>query len=371
MKGFMSLPGTFIRSICDVDTIRVDNARRTAHVPREQGHSDFRELIARDDIDVVVISTPDHWHALIAIAAVKAGKDVYLEKPLAYSVTEGRAIVNAVKKYGRILQTGSHQRSDRRFRFACELVRNGRIGKLHTIKVEIPENSRPNPLIWKIDLPPWYLDYDLWLGPALLKPYAELAVHYRWHFIYDTGSGQLTNWGAHMLDIAQWANDSQRTGPVEIVGKGIFPTEGLFETPLHYDIKYTYDNGVVLYLTTCRPGGPETGVRFEGSDGWLFVSRERILANPPSILKSIIGPNDIHLYQSINHHQDFLDCIRLRKQPAAPVEVGHRSATVCHLGDIAVRAGQKLKWNPQEERFTNSEEANRLLGRTMRPPWRL
>ncbi len=373
IRAFMSKPAAQVVAVCDVDEHRMYEAARIANLPKGSAYSDFRELLCRSDIDAVVVCTTDNWHALVSIAAARAGKDIYCEKPLAYSITEGRAVCEAVKKYGRVLQTGSQQRSDNNFRFACELVRNGRIGQLETIRVELPVNSRPNPLEWSVEKPPKNLEYDMWVGPAPYRPYIELGTHYRWHFLHDFGCGQLTNWGAHFIDIAQWGNDTQYTGPVEIEGKGRFPQAGLFETPLKYDITYTYGNGVKLFCRTTETN--ETGdfgasVIFEGTNGWVFAARYKLDAHPKSILKSNLGPNDVKLYRSIDHHQNFLDCVHTRSKPAADVEIGHRTATVCYLGDIAMRTGRKLKWDPEKERFTNSDEANRMLSRPMRPPWR-
>jgi predicted dehydrogenase len=371
LRAFMSKPISRVVAVCDVDLNHREEARKRAMLPPDSSYSDFRELLNRDDVDAVAVCTPDHWHALISIAAVQAGKDVYCEKPLAYNVAEGQALCDAVNRYRRVFQTGAQQRSDKNFRLACELVRNGRIGKLNTIKVEIPENSRPNPLAWKVETPPKELDYDLWLGPAPYRPYIEQGCHYNWHFLYDFGGGQLTNWGAHMFDIAQWGNGTDLTGPVEIQGTGEFPREGLFETPLRYDIEFTYANGVRLLCQTCRTGGPETHIRFEGTDGWIFVSRDRFFSQPSRLVQSRPGPNEVCLYRSIDHYQNFLDCIRLRTKPAADAETGHHTATVCHIGNIAVRLGRKLRWDPAKERFIEDEEANKMLSRPMRSPWRL
>jgi predicted dehydrogenase len=371
LKAFLHKPAVQVTAVCDVDYAHREEARKRAQLPVNASYNDFRGLLARPDVDAVVVCTTDQWHAPISIAAAKAGKDVYCEKPLAYNVTEGRMLCETIKRYERVLQTGAHQRSDNNFRSACELVRNGRIGKLHTIKVEIPANSRPNPLIWKVEPPPAGLDYDLWLGPAQYRPYTQQGCHYNWHFIYDFGWGQLTNWGAHALDIAQWGNGTDLTGPVEVSGTGEFPKEGLFETPLSYDIEYKYANGVRLLCTTVKAGGPESPVRFEGTEGWIYVSREKFFSQPTSIVQSKTGPNEIHLYRSRDHHQNFLDCVRLRTKPAADVETGHRSATVCHLGGIAVRLGRKLRWDPVKERFINDTQADKMLARPMRSPWHL
>jgi predicted dehydrogenase len=369
LKAFLRKQSSQVVAVCDVDYSHREEARKLAGLAEGASYNDFRELLARRDIDAVVVCTPDQWHVPISIAAAKAGKDIYCEKPLAFNVAEGRMLCDAVKQYERVLQTGSHQRSDINFRRACELVRNGRIGRLHTIKVEIPENSRPNPLAWKTELPPAGLDYDLWLGPAQYRPYIQQGCHYNWHFIYDFGWGQLTNWGAHAFDIAQWGNGTDSTGPVEVSGKGEFPKEGLFETPLSYDIEYKYANDVRLLCKTGKAGIEESPVRFEGTDGWIFVSRSSFLTQPASLVQSIIRPDEVHLYRSKDHHQNFLDCVRLRTIPAADVETGHRSATVCHLGGISVRLGRKLQWDPVKERFINDAQADKMLSRPMRSPW--
>jgi predicted dehydrogenase len=372
IRGLISRQGAQVVAVCDVDFTHREEARKRLKLSPESSYVDFRELIDRDDVDAVVVCTPDHWHALVSIAAMKAGKDVYCEKPLAYSIAEGRALCDTAKRYGRILQTGSQQRSDKNYRYACELVRNGRIGKLHTIKVEIPENSRPNPLTWSPEPPPKELDYDMWLGPALYRPYAKLGSHYSWRFIYDYGWGQLSNWGAHAFDIAQWGNGTDLTGPFEISGTSKFPKEGLFETPLSYDLEYKYANGVrLLCATTGKPDGTESPVRFEGTEGWIFVSRNKLFSYPATLIQSKIGPNEDRLYNSIDHMQNFIECVRQRKRPVADVEIGHRSATVCHLGGIAVRLGRKLRWNPATEHFIDDEEANKMLSRPMRSPWNL
>ena len=371
IRGFMSQPAAQVVAVCDVDTNHRENARNIAGLPANSAYNDFRDLLVRDDIDAAVIAVPDHWHVPISIAAAKAGKDIYCEKPLTLTVAGGRRLCDAVKRYGRVLQTGSQQRSDSRFRFACELVRNGRIGKLHTIRVEIPRNTRPNPLDWQVEEVPLGFDYDMWLGPAPWAPYTKHRCHYEFRFLFDYSGGQITNWGGHYLDIAQWGNGTDYTGPVEIVGRGQFPKRGLFTTATNTNLEYTYANGVKLMCTTRSDDANEGKIWFEGSDGWVFVNRSRIDAHPKSILESTIGPNETHLYNSTDHQRDFLDCVKLRKKPAASVEIGHRSASLCHLGNIAMLLGRKLKWNPEEERFVDDTTANRMLTRSMRAPWRI
>ena len=366
MKGFKGKSGSEVVAVCDVDAEHLEKARETAGLDKKSCYNDFRELIARDDIDAVVVATPDHWHVPTSIAAVRAGKDVYCEKPLTLTIAGGRTLADEVKRYGRILQTGSQQRSGSEFRFACELVRNGRIGKLHTIRVGIHGNNRTCPPTWSPEPVPDGFDYDMWLGPAPWEPYTEQRCHYQFRFILDYSGGQMTNWGAHYLDIAQWGNAADDTGPIEIVGSGDFPKTGLFTTAQNENIEYTYANGVKLFL---KSGSGHT--RFEGTRGWVDVTRGKIDAEPKSILTSKIGPDEIHLYDSNDHKQNFLDCIKSRKDTICTAEIGHRSSSVCHLGNIAMQLGRKLKWDPKTERFINDPAANNMLTRAMRAPWRL
>ncbi len=364
LRGFMSQPGAQVVAVCDVDTEHRERARKIAGLDKSAAYNDFRELLARDDIDAVVVCTPDHWHVPISIAAAKSGKDIYCEKPLTRYIAEGRRLVETVRRYNRILQTGSQQRSDDRFRFACELVLNGRIGELRTMWVEIPGNNRKNPLNWKVEPVPEGFDYEMWLGPAPWAPYTKQRCHYTFRFILDYSGGQITNWGAHYLDIAQWGNGTDLTGPVEIEGNGEFPRDGLFNTALRYHIEYKYANGVKLILNTGK-----AGIRFEGTEGWVYVDRSRIDADPKYILKSKIRPDEKHLYVSRDHKANFLESIKLRKKPIADVEIGHRSATLCHLGNIALFTGRKLYWDPDQERFINDDVANSYLEPSRRPPW--
>ncbi|HUT25835.1 MAG TPA: Gfo/Idh/MocA family oxidoreductase, partial [Sumerlaeia bacterium] len=337
-------------------------------------YRDFREVAARDDIDAVSIATPDHWHALPAIAAAKAGKDIFLQKPLTLTIEEGRALSDTVRACGRVLQVGSQQRSEWQFRFACELVRNGRIGELRTVKVgfgvDPPTTAQPVMPV------PRNLDYDLWLGPAPTAPYTEKRVHPQkgygrpgWLRISDYGSGMITGWGAHHLDIAQWGMGTERTGPVAIEGEAEYPREGLWDVHGPFRIEYTYANGVTVI---CADNGRnKQGILFEGTEGWVYVRRGAIDAHPKSLVASMIGANEAHLYKSDDHKGNFIECIRTRAETVAPVEIGHRSCTVCLLGEIAMRLGRKLRWDPAQERFIDDEQANRMWSRPMRSPWSL
>lgn len=332
---------------------------------------DFQEIIARDDIDAVCITTPDHWHAIPAIMAATAGKDIYCEKPMSLTIAEGRAMVQAVRRYGSIFQTGTQRRSDQQYRFICELIRNGRLGKLQKALVAVgPNNKQAPPRDWEPMPIPKELDYDMWLGPAPWVPYHKDRCLYNFRFGLDYSGGQTTNLGAHGIDLVQWANGTDGTGPVEVEDLGgEFPTDGLFTTATKVHFRARYANGAELI---CRTQKDEI-YRFEGTDGWIQmpVYSNQFTCHPESLKTTVIGPDEIHLYESNDHHRNFIDCIKNRGQTAAPVEVGHRSVSICHLGNIAMRLKQKLRWDPGAERFTNSDEANQMLSRPMRGPWRL
>ena len=366
MKGFKGQSGCQVVAVCDVDASHAEKAAQAAGLDAKACCKDFRDVLARTDIDTVLIATPDHWHVPIAIAAVRAGKDVYCEKPLTLTIAEGRRLADEVKRYGRVLQTGSQQRSSAEFHKACELVVNGRIGHLHTMRVGISNNNRQCEPTWTPEPVPDGFDYDMWLGPAPWEPYHTQRCHYEFRFILEYSGGQMTNWGAHHLDIAQWGNQADATGPVEITGKGEFPSSGLFTTALKAEIEYTYANGVKMFL---KSGGG--GTRFEGTEGWIYVNRGKLDAEPKSLLDSAIRPDEKRLYESRDHKQNFLDCVRSRKDPICNVETSHRSGTVCHLGNIAMLLGRPLKWDPQKEQFIGDSEANRMTWRPARAPWRL
>lgn len=373
--------GARVVAVCDVDSHRLEDAQWLAEktyalelgLDKYQGvaaYHDFRELLARKDIDGVLIATPDFWHGPIAILAARAGKDIYIEKPLTYSLVEGQKLVKAVRQSKRILQVGSQQRSSIYFLKACELVRNGRLGKLQTIRVWLPEDQgrgdpRPMPV-------PKNLDYDFWLGPTIEKPYTEDRVHPQrsydrpgWMQIEAYDRGMIANWGAHMIDIAQWGNGTEDTGPVTVEATAEFPDRGLFDVHTKFKAEAVYANGVKMLMET----GDPPGVRFEGTDGWVFVQRDGIQASSPEILSYQPGSGEVKLYQSSNHMKNFLECVRTRKEPAAPVEIGHRSNSICVITHIAMKLGRKLRWDPVAERFIDDEEANRMLDYPHRQPW--
>ena len=335
-----------------------------------EAYRDFRELLARDDIDAVSISTPDHWHAIPAIMAARAGKHIYCQKPLSLTVAEGRAMVDAVRRYGVILQTGTQHRSKEWVRFACELVRNGRIGKVERVLASLePHDLRFDVDTWQPTPVPEGFDYDLWLGPAPRAPHHEHRCFYTFRFICDYAGGETTNTGAHKFDIVQWALGTDRSGPVEIEDLGgEYPKTGLFDAVSRIHFRAVYPDGVEL---VCTPEGVRGAARFEGTEGWVHIDWGSITTHPESLKSSIIGTDEIHLYKSANHYRDFLDAIRSGQDPIAPVEVGHRSASLCHLANIAMRLKRKLRWDPDREQVIGDDEASRLLGRSMRAPWHL
>lgn len=381
-------------AVCDVDENRVKTGQTRVddHYAKALGranykacatYGDFRELINRKDIDVIANCTPDHWHVIPAIMAAKAGKDVICEKPLTLTVAEGKALCEVIKQTGRIFQTASENRSIDSYIQMCELVRNGRIGKLRHIRVSLPagnETRGENFDDRTIQPPPKGFNYEMWQGQAPLAPYCPARCHgsFRWNLAYS--GGRLTDWGAHMIDLAQWGNDTENTGPVEVEGKGKFPPrDALFNTAEEFDLNYRYANGVTLNVVSKGPS-----IRFEGTDGWVGFEgwRAPLQASDPRMLESEIGPNEVHLYRPSEvvpraagmkggEHRNFIDCVKSRKPCYAPAETGHRTITIAHIGNIAMLLGRKLKWDPQAEQFVGDGEANAMLSRKQREPWTL
>ena len=381
LRTFLAQPDAQVVALCDVDERRLadaaeivkqHDAANTVSGASKGCHTtgDWREIIAREDIDAVVISTPDHWHAIPAVAALKSGKDVLCEKPLALTVQEGRAISNAATRYQRVFQVGTPNRSRTAFLKACEIVRNGRLGKLQTIRVCLWRGHGENQTDLKPDAAPvpapkWF-NYDMWLGQAPEAPYTPARCHFNFRYILDYSGGNLTDFGAHFLDVAQWGNDTENTGPISVEGHGRFPEDGLYNVATDWEITYQYANGVTLL---CQSGGYY--VRFEGEGGWVQADNAHIETSSPGLLAPT-RPNELHLRTCPQGEQrDFLDCVKSRSATYAPAETGHRSITLAHLGNISMRLGRKLAWNPDLEVFTNDEEANRMLFRPMRSPWHL
>lgn len=379
MNKMMEFPEVQMVAVCDVDRTHREQARDL--VNQKYGnqdcaaYNDFRELLARSDIDAVTVTTPDHWHALCSIAAARAGKDIYCEKPLANSVGEGRAIVQAVQANNRILQTGSHERSGDNARFACELVRNGRIGKLHTVRVNLPcdeghhQKARAFMTVPPEQPVPEGFDYDFWLGHTPLAPYCPERCHFWWRFNLAYGGGEMTDRGAHVIDLAQLGMGTDDTGPVEITARGVRNPESLYNVFWDFEFENVYANGVRMIGSSQGP----RGVKFEGTEGWIFihVHGAKLEAEPESLLTSQIGPDEVQLGRSPGHQRNFIECVLSRQQPVAPAEVGHRTGTICHLNNIAMLVGRTLRWDPAAERILDDPEAEALLTPQMRSPWTL
>jgi len=384
MSNFMAQKDARVVAICDLKAPRRKEVKNLVDKHYQNNdcatYEDFRELVARDDIDVVSIATTDHWHVLVALAAARAGKDVYLEKPMGLSVAEDQTLREVVHRYGRKFQFGTQQRSDRKFRFACELALNERIGKLHTINVWSPGSSSggdPKP----VPEPDW-LDYDMWLGPAPYTPYSEDRCSNRlWWFISDYALGFIAGWGIHPIDIAIWGGGEKVACPVEVEGKGVWPSPaGVCDTAMNWDVVCRYASGVTMNFTgwPCREEWPKRygniqshGTAFEGTDGWVQVNRGGMTAHPKELLTMELGPNDIHLPVSGNHVRNLLDCVKSRAETICHIDTAVQGDIVCQISDIAIRLEQKLKWEPEKELFVNNEQANRMLKRAMRSPWRL
>lgn len=387
-----------IIAVCDVDSKRMKEGKelvdtfyaRSAAKKKyldAKMYDDYREMLMSKDIDAVMISTPDHWHAQPAVEAALAGKDIYLQKPTSLTVREGRVLSDIVQKKGIILQMGTQQRSSSQFRIAAELVRNGRIGKIHTVKIGLPgDPSGPEAEEMAV---PKNLNYDMWLGSTPEVYYTEIGVHPKqgysrpgWLRREQFGAGMITGWGQHHIDSANWGLDTEYTNPIEVEAIAQFPRSGLWNVHGDFMVKAKYENGVEMLIS----GGYTNGIRYEGSDGWIFVSRgnyqatasdpvakenssKALDAMDPSILKSEIGENEIHLYSSNEQHGNWLDSIQSRKEPISPVEPGHRACATCLISHIAMKVPGKLKYDPIGEKFLNSDLANSMLSRSERDPY--
>ncbi|MBA7560723.1 hypothetical protein ES708_02353 [subsurface metagenome] len=369
-------------------------------------YNDFRDVIYRDDIDIIYEALPYQTKAIVITMAADAKKDIYGEKPIGYDITDGRAIVNAVRRNNIVFQSGTQQRSNENFRFACELALNGRIGKLHTIHARLLSRAKDRELISQMtpeernkwhrsfynvvddrggqdlrhadvtnipqpEMPiPEDFDYDMWLGPAPWAPYTQYRCHFNFRFIFDYGGGRLADWAPHHCDIAQWGMGMAQSGPVEIEGTGTFPTEGLWNTAISYNLTCKYDNGVKMLVYDVAQ--PDCGVLFEGTEGTILVGRTLgIMTKPKNLLTTIIRRNEINLPRSRDHIRNFIDCVKTREEPVAPVEHGHRATSISTLCNTSLRLGRKLNWDPENEQFLEDPEANRMITRPYRSPWRL
>ncbi|QDT67883.1 Inositol 2-dehydrogenase [Planctomycetes bacterium MalM25] len=337
-------------------------------------YRDFREVLAREDIDAVVVVAPDHWHDVMTVAAAKAGKDIYCEKPLGLTIGGQQAMIRAVRENNRILQTGSHERSNPYAAAACQVVRSGAIGKVRRVVCHVGRHNKISPPPgWEPSAPPAGFDYDMWLGPAPEAPYHPDRCLYNFRFISDYAGGQTTNFGAHSIDIAQWGLGTDNTGPTQIehVYADYLPEGSLFDAATYLNFRCKYANGTVL---ECVTGSPSVRTTFYGDDGVVSVDNQ---GQNATVIPRGMAPEKlakrVKYHSGGDHVRNFLDCVKSRSEPAAPVEVGHRSASICHLGNIALKLQAKLKWDPEAERFEGdrSGEANALLSREPRGPWSL
>lgn len=403
MPGILKQDAARMIAVCDLDSIRATDAKRSVeeHYARKnlaiqvKAYGDYREALRNPDIDAVAVSTPDHWHSEPVIAAALAGKDIYVQKPLSMTIAEGRAVSDIIRAKGRMFQIGSQQRSGGQFRLACELVRSGRVGKLHTVRIGLPTDPSGGNSA-EMPVPP-NLNYDVWLGCTPVAPYTEDRVHSQnqnqarrygdrpgWLRIESYCLGMITGWGSHHVDIAHWGMDTELTGPISIAGKAEFPTAGLWNVHGSYHIEAKYANGVTMIIDNTF----KNGVRFEGTDGWIFVTRgaehvteknpmptgrsaTAFVASTDEIIKTPLGEKDVRLHVSPNgdHHLDWITSMLTRKPGATAPEVAHRSTSACALGWIAMKLGRKLTWNPEKEEFSNDETANQMRSRPQRAPY--
>ena len=385
-------------AVCDVDSKRVADAKVLvdSYYKEKTGkekymdtkmYGDYREMLLNKDIDAVVISTPDHWHSQPAMEAVLAGKDIYLQKPTSLTVKEGQQLRDAVKSKNVILQVGTQQRAMPQFRIAAELVRNGRIGKIHTVKIGLPGDPA-GPEAPEMPIPN-NLNFDMWLGSTPEVPYTEIGVHPQndysrpgWLRQRNYGAGMITGWGQHHYDSAAWGMDTELTGPISVEALAEFPKSGLWNVHGDFLVKHEYANDITVYTS----GGYTNGIKYIGEDGWIFVSRgsytasasdpvdkekssKALNASDLKILTSQIGENETHLYKIDDQHGNWLECIKSRKEPISPIEKGHKACTTCLISDIAMQFSRKLEWNPDKEIFINDDEANAMLHRRQRKPY--
>jgi predicted dehydrogenase len=378
VRAFLAQPDAQVVAVCDVDPAHLADGKKVVedyYAGQSRGGTysgcaackDFREILARGDIDAVMISTPDHWHVPMSVAAIQSGKDVICEKPT-LTVREGRILANTVRRYGAVFQWSTEDRAMACHHRMAELVRNGRIGRLQRIRVGLPSGpDNPGDPTSK-PVPPGF-DYEMWLGPAPYAPYCPGRTHWNFRWITDYSGGMLTDWGAHLLDTAQWANDTEHSGPIEVEGTGKMHPDGLYNTFYEFDLKYRYANGVEMIV---RSGG--VSLRFEGTDGWVGNNGwlGPVEAGSRDILDTKIGPSETRLFTDPRgEHRNFLDCVKTRRDPYFPAEIGQRCFTILHIGNIAMWTGRKLHWDPGREQFIGDETANRYLSRAMRAPWRV
>jgi len=398
MPGTLQHDAARMIAVSDLDSNRMEDGKKLVEnfYKKKTGsnnavdvkmYGDYKEMLLNKDIDAVIISTPDHWHSQPALEAALAGKDIYLQKPTSLTVEEGRLLSDIVHRQGTVLQMGTQQRSMPQFRRAAELVRNGRIGKIHTVKIGLPGD--PAGPVFETGPVPSSLNYDMWLGSTPEMEYHEKLVHPQkgysrpgWLRHENYGAGMITGWGQHHFDSAAWGMDTEHTGPISVEAVAQFPKSGSWNVHGDFMVKQEYENGISVFVS----GGYTNGIRYEGEDGWIFVSRgdytasasdpvakekssKALNASDPKILDSKIGDNEIHLYKSDEQHGNWLDCIKSRKQPISPIEIGHRACSICLISHIAMKVPGVLNWNPATERFANNDLANSMLSRPQRYPY--
>lgn len=361
-------------AVCDVDALRLAKAKETVDKANKSSdcrtYGDFREFLEKEKLDAVSIALPDHWHGIIYTAAVNKKLNVYGEKPICRTIKDGQTIVSAVKKNNIIWQTGSWQRSLPNFRRGAELAINGRAGKIKYIEVGLPDGGKGIGTPPVMPVPP-ELNWEMWLGPALKVPYRGVS-HWDWRWILDYSGGQLTDWAGHHIDIANWGAGLEHTGPVEITGQGVYPVEGIYNVPVEYDFICKYANGIEMRVANASRLPQGMGTTWIGDLGWVHTDRgNKLTASDPKILDEVIGENEIHLYKSENHWQNFIDCIKSGKETIAPIEVAYRAVSVGLLGEIAMTTRQTIKWDPDKEEIIGNPRAGRLLSRPYRQPWTL
>ena len=374
LKNFLTFDDLHVVAVCDVDAGHLQRAKQTVDTAYGNtdcaAYQDSRDVLARDDIDTVLIATPDHWHAILAIAAAKAGKDIYCEKPISLTIAEGRAVADTMKRYGTVYQSGTQRRSNACFRFGVEIAQSGMLGELQTLHCYYHNGPTcppqpPQPV-------PEGFDYDMWLGPAPYAPYTPRRCHGSFRWIYDYSGGQLTDLGAHFIDLAQWAHGDEKLGPITYEGWAEYPTDGLFDTPVKFEITATYADGVKLIChDETEPGRGPRGNKFVGTEGWVSVDDTgKITASSKAILQKISTTQRGYEYMQ-GHHRDFLDAVKTRGWTIAPPEVAHRSTTVCHITNLCLRLGRQLTWDPTAERFVDDSQADGMMARAQRSPWTL
>ena len=374
LTAFMGDPRVQIVAVCDVDAQHRARAAATAKLGAGDTYKDYREVLARADVDAVMCATPDHWHAIIATAAAAAKKDLYSEKPLAASIGEGRALCQAIQKHQRVLQCGTWRRSSMKTRLACEWVRNGYIGDLKEVLVGVPAQFQIQGGFTGMEAPqpvPAHLDYEMWLGPAPEAAYTAARCHFNFRWISTYAPGYITDWGAHFLDVAQWGLDKDETSPTEIQATEVKRRDqGIYDAPEQYRIEYHYATGPRIVMVS-TPDSNQWGVKFIGSKGTIHTENERLETEPASLRSVKLKDTDVHLFESRNHHQNFIDAVISRGRTAAPAETAHRAATLCHLGAISAALGKPLKYDPVKETFPDDAAANALLTKKFRGDWKL